>query len=269
VGVAKGKGFSRVVGDAGLGAFGLLLGAGLFLLFQTAAGGASDSVAEPALVFDSPAAGPGAESPAEAVRAFLDAEAADDAVAAFDLLSEADRHTHVSAQMWASRQSLGDITSWNWADTEALTTTVALEPGLSLNKGWTPASTTFRWGTVDENGWRVSLAGSTAEPASPEPDLAINAASAWLNGSSRCSATADQRLVLAAPSSTFDGLCSTGGVVADDTSSPVVGRVAAELESSYGPGAAVWARSVALENGVELTLVAIGDEWIVIDAFAS
>ena len=268
--MAKGRGINRVIGDVGLGAFGLFLGAAVFLLYQSTIGGAaSDTADEPVLVFEAPAAGPGAESPEEAVRAFLDAEVDDEADSAFDLLSEGDRLTNGSAEMWASRNPMGDLQSWEWADKGALVTNVALEPGLSRTRGWSPASTTLTWSVVDEDGWRISLAGSVAEPSLANSAAAVGAATAWLNDPARCAKAADPRLVLATPSSAFDQLCSTGGVLAEDSSTPVAGRVAADLQLAYGPGAAVWARSVRLEGGVELTLVAIGDRWLVVDAVSS
>ena len=264
--MAKGKGISRVIVDVGLGAFGLLLGAFVFVLFQSATGGASGGAPEPELVFEIPAVGPGAETPEDAVRLFLDAEAADDAVEAFRLLSEADRVANVSARMWASREPLGGITEWQWVSAEPLVTAIALEPGLSLTRGWSPASTTSTWTVVEQDGWRVSLAGTISDPVLPNRSAVAVAAGDWLSDSSRCSESEDPRLVLATPSATFDQLCSNGGVLADDTSSLVSGRVAAELERSYGSGANAWARSVPLEGGVELILAAVGDQWVVIDA---
>lgn len=241
-----------------------MLGAAVFLLFQAATSGTSSAV--PALTFQPPPAGVGADSPEQAVQLFLDAEVAGDSTMAFRFLSEADRVANVSPQMWAARSPLGDLRSWSWFDTDSLATTVQLEPGLSLTKGWSPASTSLVWQTVNEDGWRISLVGSVADPVVPDPNAAPDAAQAWLNDASRCVVPGDARLALAPGSPTFDRLCTSGGVMAIDDSYPVSGRVAAELELAYGPGAGVWARSVPLDGGAELVLVAIGDQWLVIDA---
>lgn len=266
--MARGRWIGRVIGDVGLGAFGLVLGAAVFLLFQSTTGGASDVAAEPALVFDVPAVGPGAASPEDAVRLFLDAEVADDAAGAFGLLSEADRVANVSAQMWAARNPLGDITGWSWTSSESLVTAIALEPGLSVTRGWFSSSATSTWTVVEQDGWRVSLAGTVSSPDLPNAAAAAVAASDWLSDSSRCAGPQDARLVLATPTTTFDQLCSTEGVLVGDVTAPVSGRVAAVLERSYGPGAGTWARSAPLASGAQLILVAIGDEWIVIDAIS-
>ena len=266
--MARGKGVGRVAGDLGLGALGLLAGVAAFLLFQATLGGASDAVGEPALAFEVPPGGAGADSPEGAVRLFLDAETGGDGQAAFDVLSEDDRVLNASAPLWMSRRPLGEVQSWDWADAENLVTTIVREPGLSLTRGWSPATSLVSWAVVDENGWRISLAETSVEPVLPDPADATDAAATWLGDSSRCALPGDERLVLATPSSAFDQLCSVGGVLDGGSSAPVGGRVAAELEVSYGPGASSWARTVPLDGGVDLILAAVGDRWVVIDAVA-
>lgn len=258
----------RFVGDVGLGAFGLTLGAVGFLLFQATFGSAvvEDSV-DTAIVIEAPdAAGAGAASQLEAVADFLDAETAQDAPGAFALLSEADRLDHRSPQIWASRASIGQVYAWEWLDADSLVTSVSLVPSLSLTTGWSSTSATISWQVVEEDGWRVSLIGTLMVPTIPDPAGAAAAAHRWLVDPARCDATADARLVLAPPSSAYLRLCSAGGVIASAVSSPVTGRAAADLSLAYGADASTWARTVPLEGGLELILVAFDDRWLVIDA---
>lgn len=263
--------FGRFVGDVGLGAFGLTLGAVCFLLFQATFGGAAvEGPVDAAVVIEAPdAAGAGAVSPLEAVAGFLGAETAQDAPGAFALLSEADRLDHRSPQIWATRASIGQVHAWEWLDADSLVTSVSLAPSLSLTTGWSPASATISWQVVEEDGWRVSLIATVMVPSIPDPTGAVAATRRWLIDPARCDATADARLVLAPPSSAYERLCSSGGVMASAVASPVTGRAAAHLSLAYGADVSTWARTVPLEGGLDLVLVAFDDRWLVIDAATS
>lgn len=266
-GATKLSALKRVIGDIGLGALGLAVGAAAFVLYQTSIGAAAnEQPLDTALVIGAPAVGPGAGSPEAAVRAFLDAAVAGDAQVAFELLSEADRGRVGSAELWAVRRPIGDVRSWHWDDEAALVATLAVEPGLSLTRGWSPVSTTFAWKAVDEDGWRIALGESSAQALVPDASSLATNASAWLDDPARCAGPPAPNLVLAAPTSSFDALCRTGGTLAGTDSSPVSGRLAADLELAYGPGAATWARTIPLDGGAQLILAAVGEQWVVIDA---
>lgn len=262
------KPWSRFVGDVVLGAVGLALGAAAFMLFQATVGGAAtDQAAEPVVEVNAPpATGSGATSPEAAIRQFLNAESAALPDEAFELLSRADRQNYSSAQLWAARSPLGEVQSWHWNDLDRPETTIAVEPGLSLTRGWTPASTVIVWSVVNEDGWRVSLSDSIAEAAVPDPATADAAAADWLNNPTRCDELNDPRLSLATPSPSFAQACADGGSIVSDVSAPASGRVAAELSLAYGPAAAAWARVIPIDSGAELTLIPIGQHWFVVDA---
>lgn len=261
------RSISRLLGDAGLGIAGLLLGAGLFLLVTSVVGGDQATASEPIVTLEAATVPPSpATSPSDAVASLLDAEVDSDATQAFTLLSAVDRLSHATPSMWADRNVLGVVEGWSWVDEDALVTRLHLTPGLSLTNGWSPAEAIVTWRTVDEDGWRVSLVDSVIEPAAVDPAGVLDAADAWLSDPARC----EGPVVGGRPaSSLFAEACEAGGVRIADRPAAVTGQTAADLTLSFGEDVSSWARSVEIEGGRALVVAAVGSEWFVIDVVAA
>lgn len=270
---------SRVVVDALIGLGCLALGVGTYFgvgaIREAVQNDSARSEAiEQLMDLSVPASGPGAPSPEVAVERFLDAELAGDANASFALLSAADRSRYPSPNAWSAQRAavIGPVRAWEWADDTRTTTKVDLEPGLSVTRGWTPAATVIEWAVVDEDGWRVALNETTELPSLLPGDLADVAAQAWLDDDERCSdnsTTTASRSGLATAADSFARVCSSGGVLSGEPSAPVSGQSAASLALSYGDDPSTWARVVPLQGEVDLVLIALGDDWVVVDTIAT
>ncbi len=267
----------RIVVDAGIAALAMALGIGLAfvvggLSFRSLLPGdpGSTPTQQPAIEFAAPPVPAGEPSGRLAVTAFLEAEQSDDPARSFELLSDQDRLGFGSAAQWAARRdgALGNVQSWEWVDSSSLRTRISLESGLSPNKGWTPAAIYVDWATQEDEGWRVSLADSLKEDVVPDAQEAVETASSWLADPERC-ARAATPLSRNKTSPAFAELCLLGGRLAQHSSEPVSGALAADLAITYGGDPSTWARLVPLASGTDVLLVALGNEWIVIDAFTT
>jgi hypothetical protein len=273
---------------------GVALALGLPRLLDTVRDGSPASAAAPMSTTDTEAAvariedgvdrGPRLRSatPAEAVRAFLVAEAAGDPAVSYAHLSDEARAAYGSPTGWAADHvdvlptvldfTLEPATGEGSTGRAEVVADVRFEPGLDNVVGLTPGRARVEWVAVEEaGGWAVDVDAATLEPVHPDPAGAVDATREWVAQRQACPAGG------ALPSAEFEGglfgeraraeaLCGAAGAVQLGAPTPLSDLDARPFLAVYGADVTSWAHTVPVTAPVPLraVLAPLGDEWQVV-----
>lgn len=260
------------VGMGGFAAYGALTGPDDPA--PTAAIDADFEPAPPAEAGSSPvAAGSPAASAAEAVDAFLTAEAAGDFETSYALLSEAQRTTYGSVPAWRNAHAdFFPVVGHRKVDTTDGTVRTEVEYRSSLDEvvGLIPARAVIEWAVVQEGGgWAVDFDASAVEPTYPDEAAAAEAVSDWAADLQRCEEPVQYEGALVATADlvrTAESLCDADGRIDAGPARTLDEFDASPLVSAFGTDALAWARAVDLTGPAELTVVVapVEDRWVVV-----
>ena len=284
---------SGVLVVAGL-VIGVALALGLPRLLDAVGDGTPASAAAPRSTADTEAAvariedgvdrGPRLRSatPADAVRAFLAAEAAGDPVASYAHLSDEARAAYGSPSGWTADHvdvlptvldfTLEPGTGEESAGRAEVAADVRFEPGLDSVVGLTPGRARVEWVAVEEEGgWAVDVDAATLEPIYPDPAGAAEATRAWVVQRQACPAPGTT------PAAEFEGgltgeprraeaLCGAAGPVEVGAATPLAEIDARPFLPVYGADVTSWAQTVPVTAPVPLraVLAPLGNEWQVV-----
>lgn len=221
-------------------------------------------------------------SPTEAVRQYVWAEIAGDAVRSYTLLSEAGRIAAGSQADWIAesfqRPTIVDFDVDATAQPDAaqrstrtVVGTVTLEPRLDEVSGFVPAEAEVDWRLVAEDGgWRIDIANSTLYPVLPDEEGAARAAMEWAQARQECTVAAEYPGSLLGTPVLGDQLCDIAGDFTAAPPAPLGDVLTTEVVAAFGPDATAWARTVALSGAADLTVVTapLGDRWVVVGVTA-
>lgn len=225
---------------------------------------------------------------AEALQAFLDAEAADHSEVSYALLDPAAQKRSGSIAAW--RQTRAErvvprtasvVSQRNAAGAAEVTIRAVRTPEITPFRGFVPAVATETWRVQrTASGWRVLDGRPTAMEAELAPDAAaVAVAQRWIDGASRCDkSVAGLQLVpqLLGKPELADAACKAGR---DATwRAEGAARPAADLPdltpfvAAYGPSVGRWARGVVVHSDAATTgsseftvlLGPLGQEWRVL-----
>jgi hypothetical protein len=217
-----------------------------------------------------------ADSPRQAVEAFLSAEQSGDHKASFGYLADPVRLDYGSPASWAADHpdALPPVTGFDIegatsgdAPTAAVSTLTRYRSSLDAVSGLVPARAATSWATVREDGgWAVDLAATTQSPILPPDDAAIPAVQAWAEGLQACEVPAEELGELRGRANLARELCQAPGDVRVGTVGPLAQMDAAPLQTNFGADVVVWARTVTLDGPVPLRAVVapVEDTWTVV-----
>lgn len=221
-----------------------------------------------------------ADTPAEAVTAFLSAEQAGDYEASFGYLADAVRIDYGSPAAWAADHpdALPPVTGFaienaadSGASTAAVTTLTRYRSTLDAVTGLVPARAQTTWATVREDGgWAVDLTATTQSPVLPADGDAGAAVQAWAERLQQCGGSDSDIDALRGRSDLVRQLCRAPGDVRAGAVAPLAQVDAAPLQTSFGADVVSWARTVTVESPVPLRAVVapVDDAWIVVGVLA-
>lgn len=217
-----------------------------------------------------------ADSPADAVEAFLAAEQQGDHETSFGYLADAVRVEYGSPAGWAADHpdALPPVTGFEIEDaptpasaTAAVTTLTRYASSLDAVTGLVPARAQTTWATVrEEGGWAVDVTATTQSPLLPPDDEATGAVQAWADRLQQCRSSDDELQALRGRSDLAAQLCRSAGTVEAGSVSPLAQVDAAPLQTSFGADVVSWARVVPIEGAVPLRAVVapVDDSWSVV-----
>lgn len=244
----------------------------------------------PTTVFDPNATvaqtpGPAAPSPVAAITQFVEGEAANDAQAAWSIMSATDRQRYPTAEMWRSeRAQLPRLLSVELSGQEPqkigdgrieLLAPVTLRPSLDPVNGLVPGRADAQWVVLNEDGgWRVSYGQTIFTPRfeigsdTNVPDAAV----AWAEGRRSCAPTAkggfDHEVTggVVGVAGYADRLCNSTGPITAGAAGRLSGPEAEPIIAAFGPEAVGWARVVPLKGPVPIRVVLgpLGSDWIAV-----
>lgn len=226
------------------------------------------------------AAGPQtpANTPEDAVRMFVEAEARGDFDASFALLSAVDQAEADTADGWRSdHKSIPVFRSVNVASSQAAGTdrvevsaTVGFEARLDPVAGLIPAQADAQWIVVSEGGsWRIRYAEAAFQPRYGDDAAAASAAvKSWATSRQNCAldAIGEYDGGLVGSIGLASSLCKTAGSITVGSALSLAGPEGTPVIAAYGPEAELWAKVVAVTAPVALRAVVapVGDTWMVI-----
>lgn len=216
-----------------------------------------------------------ADTPVEAVEAFLSAEQAGDYETSFGYLADAVRIDYGSPAAWAADHpdALPPVTGFaieaadSGASTAAVTTLTRYRSSLDVVTGLVPARAQTTWATVREDGgWAVDLTSTTQSPVLPADRDAVAAAQAWAERLQQCGASDRETETLRGRPDLARQLCRAPGDVRAGAVAALAQVDAAPLQTSFGADVVSWARTVAVEAPVPLRAVVapVDDTWVVV-----
>lgn len=216
-----------------------------------------------------------ADSPREAVEAFLSAEQEGDDERSFALLADEVRLEYGSAAAWAADPDAVsplrgfEVTAAEDGDAQAtVQTETRYVSSLDPVAGLVPARARTSWAVVREDGgWAVDLFETVEEPLLPPEDGADDAVRRWAQELQTCP---DPPPSPVGQASLARSLCGAAGPVQAATSvAPLSPLDAGALQSAFGDVTS-WARVVDVASPVALRAVVapVDDAWTVVAVLA-
>ena len=218
-----------------------------------------------------------ADTPAQAVEAFLSAEQSGDHEASFGYLADALRLDYGSPAAWVADHpdALPPVTGFTVegapdpgsSASAAVTTLTRYRSGLDAVTGLVPARARTSWATVREDGgWAVDLSATTQSALLPPDEDASKAVRAWAERLQQCGAPTAELDALRGRVELARQLCGSAGSVTAGQPAALTQIDAPPLQTSFGGDVVSWARTVPLEGPVPLRAVVapVDDTWTVV-----
>jgi hypothetical protein len=219
-----------------------------------------------------------ADSPREAVVAFLSAEQDGDTETSFGYLSDALRVEYTTPAAWTADHPdvlppvvdfsvEGDPAADQQSARVEVATSMRYRSTLDPIVGLVPARAQASWTAVREDGgWAVDLAATTQRVVFPPDADATSAVQTWAEQQQSCADPQVYAGGLRGRTDLADMLCGSTGDVRAGAPQPLSQLDAPPLQSSFGADVVSWARVVPVDGPVPLRAVVapVADRWLVI-----